>query len=361
MPPGDRRRLRIAFDAAPLIDAQTGVGRYARELVHALDGLGADVRRYAVALRGKTQDSVARWRVPARLVQSSWLRTNRPPIERLVGEVDVVHGTNFVLPPARSAAGVVTVHDLSFYRSDAFPGGERLRRLVPWSLRRAARVIVPTQAVADEVAAELGVERERVSVTSEGVSTVFFGATPLSESALDRIGVRPPFALAAGTIEPRKNLVRLLEAWRLAASELQGWTLVLAGPRGWGPELPETPGVVLTGWIGDETLPGLLSAAELFCYPSLYEGFGLPPLEAMASGTAVLAGDYPCASEVLGDAALVVDARNVGALAEGLITLAGDHRRRKSLALAGRAHASAFTWEKTAMRTLETYRQAASE
>ena len=361
MPPGDGRRLRIAFDVSPLIDEQTGVGRYARELVNALEGLGSDVCRYAVALRGETDDSVARWRAPARILQTSWLRTNRPPIERLVGEVDVVHGTNFVLPATRSTAGVVTVHDLSFYREDTFPGGERLRTLVPWSVRRAARVITPTRAVAEEVAAELDVDPARITVTHEGVSPLFFGATPLSESALARFGIRPPFAVAAGTIAPRKNLGRLLEAWRLAAPDLGDWTLVLAGPRGWGPDLPETPGVVLTGWIGDETLPGLLSAADLFCYPSLYEGFGLPPLEAMAAGTPTLAGDYPCASEVLDEAALVVDARSVGSLAEGLVRLTSDSALRRSLALKGRAHASGFTWENTASRTLEAYRAATSE
>lgn len=358
---GDERRLRIAFDVAPLIDEQTGVGRYARELLHALESLGADVRRYAVALRGGTDSSVARWRVPARVLQTSWLRTDRPPIERLAGDVDVVHATNFVLPAVRKAAGVVTVHDLSFYREDTFPGGTRLRRLVPWSVRRAARVITPTRAVADEVTAELGVAPERISVTHEGVSSLFFGATPLSESTLARFGIRPPFAVAAGTIEPRKNLTRLLAAWRLAVADLKGWTLVLAGPRGWGPDLPETPGVVLTGWIGDETLPGLLSAADLFCYPSLYEGFGLPPLEAMAAGTPVLAGDYPCASEVLGDAALIVDARSVASLAEGLVKLAGDTSLRRSLAVGGRAHASGFTWEKTAARTLAAYHRATSD
>ena len=360
MPSGDDRRLRIGFDAAPLIDEQTGVGRYARELAYALESLGTDIRRYAVALRGKSNDSVARWRLPARVLQTAWLRTDRPPIERLVGEVDVVHGTNFVLPATR-AAGVVTVHDLSFYSSDSFPGGERLRTLVPWSVRRAARVITPTDAVAEEVAAELDVERARISVTHEGVSPLFFGATPLSESALARFGIRPPFAVAAGTIEPRKNLTRLLAAWRLAAPELKEWTLVLAGPKGWGPELPQTPDVVLTGWIGDETLPGLLGAADLFCYPSLYEGFGLPPLEAMAAGVPVLAGDYPCAPEVLDDAAVIVDARSVASLAEGLVKLADDPSLRKSLAAKGRAHASGFTWEKTAARTLETYRAAASE
>ncbi|MDQ4145740.1 MAG: glycosyltransferase family 4 protein [Actinomycetota bacterium] len=353
--------MKVAFDVGPLMGTQTGVGRYARELVESLEVRGTDIRRYAVALRGATDDSVARWRAPARSVQEVWRRTGRPAIERLVGDVDVVHATNFVLPALRSAAGVVTVHDLSFLRSDTFPGGERLRTLVPWSVERAARVITPTAAVADEVTDYFGVERERISATHEGVSPLFFGAGRLSDTTLADLGIRPPFAVAAGTIEPRKNLPRLLQAWRRAADQMKEWTLVLAGPRGWGPELPETPGVVLTGWIGDETLPGLLSAADLFCYPSLYEGFGLPPLEAMATGTAVVAGDYPCAREVLGDAALIVDATDVEALAQALIDLADDPGRRKSLGYAGKARASGFTWERTATQTLAAYEAAVSQ
>ncbi|MDQ4095509.1 MAG: glycosyltransferase family 4 protein [Actinomycetota bacterium] len=350
--------MRIAFDVGPLSGRPTGVGRYARELVEALEVRGTDVRRYAVALRGRTDDSVARWRMPAKLVQAAWRRFDRPALERLVGRVDVVHATNFVLPALDEAAGVVTVHDLSYLRDDTFPGGERLRTLVPWSVERAARVITPTAAVADEVAAEMDVDRERISVTHEGVSPLFFGSTPLSDTALEKMGIRRPFALAAGTIEPRKNLPRLLQAWRRAADNLGIWTLVLAGPQGWGPDLPETPGVVLTGWMGDETLPGLLSAADLFCYPSLYEGFGLPPLEAMAAGTPVIAGDYPCAQEVLGEAARIVDPLDVDALASALSQLASDEQSRKSMSFAGRAHAATFTWQSTATQTLATYEAA---
>jgi glycosyltransferase involved in cell wall biosynthesis len=162
--------------------------------------------------------------------------------------------------------------------------------------------------------------------------------------------------LAAGTIQPRKNFHRLLEAWRLAAAELPGWTLVLAGPAGWGPELPETSGVRLIGWVGDETLPGLLAAADAFCYPSLYEGFGLPPLEAMAAGTPALVGRYSAAEEIIGDAALIVDPTDVPDIAAGLIRIAHNDALRTRLARQGKVHAAGFTWERTAAATLSAYR-----
>jgi glycosyltransferase involved in cell wall biosynthesis len=273
-----------------------------------------------------------------------------------VGAVDVIHATNFVLPPVGGTPGVVTVHDLSFFRDDVHSSLQRLRDQVPWSIARAARVLVPTEAIAQEVVERFRVSQDKVSVTYVGVAPVFFGAAPLADRVLSERGIARPFMVAAGTIQPRKNFHRLLEAWRAAGRELQGWTLVLAGPSGWGPELPETPGVKLIGWVGDETLPGLLAAAEAFCYPSLYEGFGLPPLEAMAAGTPALVGRYEAADEVVDGDCLLVDPYDVSAIAEGLVRLAGEPGLRSRLALAGKARAAGFTWDRTAAATVAAYR-----
>ncbi|MFN2524881.1 MAG: glycosyltransferase family 4 protein [Actinomycetota bacterium] len=349
--------MKVAFDAAPLLDPPTGIGRYVRELGDALEDQGVDVKRYAVSFTGVNRDRIARWRVPAMIAQASWRRFGKPSIRRLVGDVDVLHATNFVLPPLPGVPAVVTVHDLGFFRSDVFPGGERLRDLVPWSIQRASMVLVPSVAIQVELTELMDVDADRVVVTPEGVSQIFFGATPLAPGALARLGIRPPFVLAAGTLQPRKNLARLLAAWSAVSAEFSEWTLVLAGPRGWGPNLPETPRVVLPGWVGDETLPGLLAAADIFCYPSLYEGFGLPPLEAMAAGTSVLAGRYSAAEEVLGDAALLVDPTDVDALAQGLVHLATDDRARVRMARAGKARAASYSWEKAATLTAAAYRR----
>ena len=299
-------------------------------------------------------------RIPGRAARAAWVRFDRPTVQRLTGEVSVVHGTNFVLPALGGAPGVVTVHDLSFFRDDVYPGGEFLREAVPWSVRRAAKVIVPTQAIADELQERLGTREQKTVVTREGVSEHFFGATPLSETALGGLGIPGPFALAVGTLEPRKNLARLIQAWKIAAPVLDGWRLVLAGPRGWGPELPETPGVMPIGRVPDEMLPGLMAAASIFCYPSLYEGFGLPPLEAMATKTPVLAGRYSAAAEVLGEGALLVDPLDVEAMADGLARLA-DPEEARALAFAGRSQAAGFTWLDTARRTLGAYTAAVAD
>jgi glycosyltransferase involved in cell wall biosynthesis len=347
--------LTVGFDAGPLLDPPTGVGRYTAELARALEGRGVELKRFAVSATGRKDPAIARWRVPARIARMAWRRFDRPSIRRLVGDVDLVHATNFVLPSLGRLPGVVTVHDLSFFRDDVWPGGEALRDLVPWSVRRAEKVLVPTAAIGAEVQERLALSEDRVVVTHEGVSPGFFGATPLSDTALGKMGIPGPFAVAVGTIEPRKNLSRLLAAWDIARRDLPDWTLVLAGPKGWGPELPESPGVILTGWVGDETLPGLLAAAELFCYPSLYEGFGLPPLEAMAAGTPALVGRYSAAEEVLGDDAVLVNPLDVEDMAAGIARLATDGALRSRYSLGGRARAAGFTWERCAGATLEAY------
>lgn len=352
--------MKVAFDAGPILGAPTGVGRYAAELAHGLEGRGATVRRYAVSLTAPRTDDVHRWRLPAAPVMQLWRRFGRPVPSSLFGDADVVHGTNFVLPPTGGIPGVVTIHDLSFLRDDVFPGGERLRELVPWSLERAGAAIAPSAAIKREVADRYDYPEERVVVTHEGVSQLFFGASPLSELALGRMGIPGRFILAVGTIEPRKNLPTLLGAWSSVREELRDWNLVLAGPKGWGPQLAETDGVILLGYVADETLPGLMAAADIFCYPSHYEGFGLPPLEAMAAGTACIAGAYSAAEEVLGDAALLVAPRDQDGLARELVRLATDASLRRTLALAGRARATAFTWERTAALTLEAYGKAST-
>jgi glycosyltransferase involved in cell wall biosynthesis len=350
--------MRVALDAGPLLGTPTGVGRYVAELIHALPAREVQVQRFAVSLTAPADQLVRRWKVPARAAQTMWMRGGDFVPKRLFAGCDVVHGTNFVLPPTQGRAGVVTVHDLSYVRPDVFPGGERLRRLVPWSLERADVAIAPTQAIADEIVSTYRHDPARVEVVHEGVSPTFFGATPLSDSTLGALGIPGRFVLAVGTLEPRKNLKTLIGAWRGAAEALRGWRLVLAGPSGWGEPPPEAEGVMRLGYVDDATLPGLMAAAEIFCYPSHYEGFGLPPLEAMAAGTACIAGRYSAAEEVLGDAAVLVEPDDTAALIHALASLAGDEARRRRLALEGRAQAARYTWDRTAEQTRSVYRKA---
>ncbi|MGH2786469.1 MAG: glycosyltransferase family 4 protein [Actinomycetota bacterium] len=352
--------MRVAFDVGLPLQQPTGVTRYTVELGPRLRDLGVVLKPYRIALRAPRTGDAMHWRLPARAVHLAWWLMDKPPIEALVGDVDLVHGTNFVLPATRVAPGVVTIHDLSFVRPDGFAPDRRVARMVEWSVRRARAVICPSVSVSEEIAAAYGVSESRLFVTPEGIGPEFRAPAPLNDLALANLGIRRPFAMALGTLQPRKNLHALVAAWDAARDDLDGWQLALVGPPGWGSKLPPAPGVVCTGWIDHTLLPGLLAAAEVFCFPSLYEGFGLPPLEAMAAETPVLAGDYPVASEILGDAALIVDRRSVESIAEGLRALALDGSLREQLVARGRTRSASFTWEQTAARTLDAYHSAMS-
>jgi glycosyltransferase involved in cell wall biosynthesis len=349
--------MRVAYDCHSLLTSPTGVARYTRALGEALEAIGVELRRFAVGWNGSPPAGVRHLRLPNPIVHRAWRFAGLPKVRRLTGDVDVVHGTEFVLPPLGRTPGVVTIHDLSFLRDDSFKGARRLSTMVPWTLDRARRVIVPSRAVASELQAHYGA-RVPVDVVYEGVGGPFFDARPLDPDALRSLGLEVPFALVVGEVQPRKNLPRLLTAWTEARRALPGWTLAIAGPSGWGPSLPETEGARPLGWIPDEMLPGLMAAADLFVYPSLYEGFGLPPLEAMATGTAVVAGRYGPAEELLGDAARLVDQTRTAELAEAIVVLGKDEDARADLATRGRDRAQRFTWEKAALSTRVSYEAA---
>jgi glycosyltransferase involved in cell wall biosynthesis len=361
------------LDATPLLGPRTGVGRYVEHLVRELARLDSlELVATAFTLRGAGALPAAvppgvqvRHRpAPARALQAAWDRLELPPVEWLAGRADVVHGTNFVLPPLRRAAGVLTVHDLSYLR---FPetvaaASLRYRTLVPRGLRRAAVVLTPSEAVADEVRAEYALG-DRVLATPLGVDAGWFEATAMPAAELAARGLPERYLLFVGNIEPRKGLPALLAALRLlhdSDRRMDPGTppLVLAGPPGWGPALQtaELPAgaVVSAGYLDTADLRRLVAGAALLAYPSVYEGFGLPPLEAFAAGVPVVASDLPVVREVTGELAALAPVGDAAALAAALrATLAdpGD-------AAARRARARGFTWAACAARTAEAYRLA---
>lgn len=361
--------MRVVVDATPLLGTRTGIGRYTGHVLEALGALhdpGLKLVGTAFSWRGLDALPAAlpagvtarARRAPARLLQAAWSRTEFPPVEWLAGRADVVHATNYVLPPLRGARGVVTIHDLSYLRlpDTVSTATARYRELVPRSLRRAAVVISDSEAVAAEVTEEYGVE---VSVTPLGVDPAWLSVQKPTPGWLHERGLPERYLLFVGTLEPRKNLPTLLTAYRaLRAADGATPPLVLVGPAGWGPAL-DTAGlgaaeIIQLGYLDEDTLRSVVAGATVLCFPSLYEGFGLPPLEALAAGTPVVASDIPTTREVCAGYAELTPALDADALAEALARVLATPPDPQP----GRDHAATYTWARTAELTLAAYRRA---
>jgi glycosyltransferase involved in cell wall biosynthesis len=303
---------------------------------------------------------------PVRTLYPSWALTGRPRLPEALATADVVHATNpAAVPPAgRDRRLVVTVHDLAFERFPAlFPPEWRwlYRAGLRAAARRADAILVPSESTADDVIRGSSVDPTRVHVTPLAPSFAATGEDP--DVALERLGVRKPFVLSVGTLEPRKNLIRLVRAYRQVAPDVPH-ALVLAGPTGWHATELEAelsrpgPGtIVRAGRVDGGQLTALYRSADAFAYVSLYEGFGLPVVEAMSAGAPVVASNTSSIPEVAGDAALLVDPEDVGAIADALARVLSDPELADDLRRRGREHAAGYTWDRTARATLDVYRQ----
>ncbi|MCC6166063.1 MAG: glycosyltransferase family 4 protein [Caldilineaceae bacterium] len=374
--------MHIALNAQLLSTESTyrgaGVSNYSRHLLAALGELaqsGATDHRFTAfvhtrdfAAPGVTLRAGPAWleRPAARIL---WEQTALPCA--LAG-ADVVHGLVNVLPLATATPGVVTVHDLSFLRlPDHFPPLKRayLAALCRWSVGRAAQVIAVGPQTAADLAHFLGVEAARLHTIPNGVDARFAPADAAHVAAFRQTkGLPARYWLYLGTLEPRKNLPLLLDAFARSrqSGEDAALHLVLAGGRGWGDAaifdrvaaLGLHDVVHLPGFVPDAELPDWYRAAEGFAYPSRFEGFGLPVLEAMACGTPVVCSAAPGVREVAGRAALQAPPDDVEAWAAALTLLAGQPALRAALRQAGLDRARCFTWRAAAEQTLAVYERA---
>jgi glycosyltransferase involved in cell wall biosynthesis len=388
MPPGLERGLAntitmpltVALDATPLQGPQTGIGEFCSRILEVL-GTRPDLHVGAFAVSRRGRDGIRALLppgvsalgppgpgLPARLLHTAWARWAFPPAELYTGKVDLVHGTNFVVPPSRKAAMVVTVHDLSPLHFPQFcrPAARAYPELVKKAVSRGAWVHADSEFVAGEVVEALGVPAERVRAVHLGVTP------PLPEPGTDGWRKLLPdwvssYVLALGRVEPRKDLPTLVRAFGRVAGHHAGLALVIAGPDGWGSEqlgaavVASAVGdrVLRLGWVDQQARDVLIEGATVFAYPSRYEGFGLPPLQAMASGTPVVASATGALKEVLGEAAWLVPVGDDGGLANALENLLEDPSARQELARKGRERAARYTWEACATGLARLYHDSA--
>ena len=354
----------VAVDTTPLLATPTGIAEFTARLVEGLarvDG-GPTVLPYVLSRRvTKVPRGTRRLTIPARAALALWARADWPTERRRLRGADVVHGTNYVAPPTGWPT-VLTVHDMSpFLRpSECTPAIRALAPAVRRLVGRGAFVHAPSDAVACQVRDVLGTDRVR---------TVYHGLPAGAEPVAHPLRPDRPYVLALGTLEPRKNLVRLVRAYGLAQRRLPDLALVLAGADGSaGPEIDREIArlaagalVVRTGWVDPAGRADLLGHARALAYPSLDEGFGLPMLEAMAEGVPVVASSIPALTEIGRDGALFVDPLDVDGLAEAVLRACQDVAVRETLVRRGKENSARFSWRESARGLIALYREAMAQ
>jgi glycosyltransferase involved in cell wall biosynthesis len=350
--------MKIALDGMPLASELTGVGHYTFQLARSL----------AIVAPTDSFDFIS---PEPGLLNRRWWSIGLP-LYLWRSSFDLFHGTNYEIPFWSRCPSVVTIHDLSLL---LHPEAHRqhLVRRARWRLPRmaksATRIITPSESVKREVCETLKINPDKIVVTPEAPRATFKRREGAAVAELrQRLGIGKDFVLFVGTVEPRKNLHRLVEGFeRLLRTTSASPQLVIAGGQGWLmdnfssviKEKKLEDRICLTGYLEDEDLCALYSSCKAFVYPSLYEGFGLPPLEAMACGAPVITSRIASITETVGTAARLVDPLDVDDLARAIAEMLSDGQQRKHFSEAGAERVKKFTWEQTAIKTLEVYKEAA--
>ena len=370
----------LGIDYTPAYEQGGGIGRYVRELVTALSRLDLDTS-YRLFISGYANSELLSFpqnfnykttRLTPKWLARIWHRANIPlPVEFFTGSVDLFHATDFVLPPTLSRVKtLLTVHDLSFVRvpESASPTLKAyLDNVVPHSIARSTHVLADSQATKEDIVGLYHVDPSKVTVLLSGVDHRFFDRIKVDSLMTTRIKYdlgSVPYIFSVGTVQPRKNYERLIRSLAKLRQSDVDIHLVIAGGKGWLDSpiyqtISETymdQYVHFIGFADDEDLPALYQNATCVAFPSLYEGFGLPILEAMASGIPVLTSNLSSLPEVAGDAAILVDPYNLDEITDGLLRLITDTTLRNKLTQKGLLRAKQFTWEKSASQLLSIYK-----
>jgi glycosyltransferase involved in cell wall biosynthesis len=364
---------RIGIDARLTYYTQGGIAQYTQHLIRALATLDAPHDLVILHSRkdqrtlsaGRRQRRVSCWTPAHHRFERLALALELAPLR-----LDLLHSPDFIPPLGGRFRSVITVHDLAFLHYPQFLTTESRRYYndqIAAAVARADAVIAVSQATCSDLISLLGVPAEKVTVIPEAAGEQF---RPVPEEEIARLraahGLPGNYILFVGTIEPRKNVGGLLRAYaRLRADLPDAPPLVIAGGSGWlydevfalYEELRLGQAVLWYGPVDPEDLPALYSGARVFCLPSFYEGFGLPPLEAMACGTPVVVSNRASLPEVVGDAALLVDPNDVESISAALRHVLTDARLAAELRERGLARAALFNWEQTARQTLALYEQ----
>jgi glycosyltransferase involved in cell wall biosynthesis len=372
--------MRIGIDARSVLKQRTGVGAYTYNLIQNLSQLDKE-NRYVLFYSHhlNVRSSIPKienpnfesrfFRIPNKLLNLCWGTIKLPKINWLVGKVDLYHSPNYNLNMLSRGKSVMTIHDLNFlaYPQFTLPSGRwHYAFKIKSYARKVDAIIADSFSTKNEIIKYLKIPEEKIQVIHLGCSPAFrpLAEGERSEETKEKFKIKGDYVLYVGTLEPRKNLRGLIQAYTQCKAK-KDFLLVLAGGKGWKYEhifrlvdkLQLQDRVIFTGYVEEADLPGLYQCASLFVYPSFYEGFGLPPLEAMACGLPVIVSNTTSLPEVVRDAGIYVDPNDVEQIAFSIDTVLSDSELRRILIQRGLERAKLFSWEKTAKATLQLYEQ----
>ncbi len=378
--------MRIAIDVRPTVGHFAGIGKYTYNLVKEIAKLDRENEYllYSFFLKPFSSDieelaksqpnfSLKASRIPGRLMRFFWDYL-KIPIEPFLGEVDVFHITNYLIPYIRRAKLLVTIYDITPVLSPEYHNRYTrtyVKEKILFAAKKADRIIAISQHTKRDLIQTLGVPEDLIAVIYGGVGEQF---QPIKNQEVlnrvkERYNIKDKYLLFLGTLEPRKNIPGLIRAFHKIKDRFPNYQLVIAGKRGWKfqeifktvEELRLEDRVIFTGYLPEEDIPSLYSGAELFIYPTLYEGFGFPPLEAMACGTPVITSNLSSLPEVVGEGGILIDPNNIDELSRAMESVLADENLRKGLREKGLRQAAKFSWERCARDTLKVYREVGNQ
>ncbi len=373
--------MNVAFDARPLTLYKTGIGKYTEKLARHIKDIDSSVNLFLYSNRDiiskeENVEIACAGGLLGRYNSSLWFQLSLPfYLNKQSGnKIELFHGTMAMLPLAVRMPTVITIYDLvleKFPETMYWKNWLSLKTLMRVSARKASKIIAISENTKKDIMEYFRIDEEKIRVIYLGVNSQFSPQPdPNGTDVLSKYNLTDGYILSVGTLEPRKNFHRLINAYKMVASSGQKTPkLVIIGGHGWGNEelgkLVRESGlderVMLAGYVQDDDLPILYRQATAFVYPSLYEGFGLPPLEAMACGTPVITSNLSSIPEVVGDAAILIDPYNTAEIAQAIASVLKNEGLRDNLRTNGLVRSRLSNWDKTARETLSLYQEVIEE